>query len=83
MTIPQIVIFAIILIGMVFFYVKIAYTIDEDSKGFGYMFALSVLIFMLAFIAITTTIEMNESHKALKGKCPEYELIDSVYRIKK
>ena len=82
MTIPQIVIFAIIFIGMVFFYVKIAYTIDEGYKGFGYMFALSVLISMLAFIAITTTIEMNESHKALKGKCPEYELIDNVYKLK-
>lgn len=53
-----------------------------DSKRFPYLalwMGVSILIYGLLIIM---TIERESALKQLKGKCPEYEKIENVYKLK-
>lgn len=84
MTTGQIVILLIVGAIISISYFKIAYSIDENKyrKGFLYLFLMMMAIAILSLITVTETIENNDLKKQLKGKCPEYELIEKVYKLK-
>lgn len=43
---------------------------------------LFIMIAMLFLISVVVTSEMNYLRNISKGKCPEYEKIDNVYKLK-
>lgn len=59
---------------------------SDDSKlvdalsYYGLNIITTALIFITALIMI---IKLNGAQKQLKGKCPEYQMIDSVYILKR
>ena len=83
MNTPQIVIFIIlgIMIGICYF--KIAFSIDERKiKGLVYLFVYTLIIGILFMKALLSTLEVNDLEKQVKNKCPEYEKIENVYKLK-
>jgi hypothetical protein len=81
MTTPQ-----IIIIGILTVLITIGYIGTMLSKNDNQKTAWCTLqIFSTAFIiivAITMTTERNECLEQLENKCPEYEKIENVYRLK-
>jgi len=83
MTTAQIIIYSIPLLIILFFLFRYG-TIAKDNKNYnvsGLGFGLS--IFCLAFITIlvfSQQASINEINK--NRKCPEYEKIDNVYKLK-
>ena len=84
MNTAQIIIFIILGLLISFAYFKIAYTIDNTKYKTGYsaLFLMMLCITMLLIIAMVTTMEMNELRTQVKNKCPEYEKIENVYKLK-
>lgn len=81
MTTGQIIILAFF--GIIFFIGLFGSLFSEKSgikDGFIFISAFSTSFF--ALIAIVVTIEMNNLRKQLKGKCPEYEKLENVYKLK-
>jgi hypothetical protein len=84
MTIIQMVILLIIGLLMTICYFKVAYSIDikKAKKGLLGLFILTFLAY-LSLVALAIEIsEIHELREQLKNKCPEYEKIENVYRLK-
>jgi hypothetical protein len=83
MTIAQIIILSItiiILVGILISYHVDLYHKRMDSLNeMKFLFAL-LMIFFLSFISITSVIHINKLHKQLK--CPEYERVENIYKLK-
>jgi len=84
MTIDQTLIILLIGILIAIGYFTTGYNIDyKKSKNgvLGLVLLTFLAYFSLAFLAIQT-IQNNELNTKLKNKCPEYEKIENVYRLK-
>ena len=81
MTTTQIIVYGGLILLILIGYVKTMFSkneIEEDSWRF------FELIFIFIFIFLTL-LEINKKQndlKKLKGKCPEYEKIENVYKLK-
>jgi hypothetical protein len=78
----QIVIFSIIGLGVLIGYIKTMLSKNDNGKlgwGFFQMFFTSLFI----LIAVLMTAEREAALKQLKGKCPKFEKIENVYKLKK
>jgi hypothetical protein len=53
----------------------------EDMKFFS-LIGLFLLYCVMTFVAAIAIMEMNRFEKANKNKCPEYEKVENVYRLK-
>lgn len=83
MSTAQIIIFLILAILIVFCYFKIANNLVKDIEdGFLYLLLSEFLVFSLYLIAIVATNEVNELKTQIKSKCPEYEKVENVYKLK-
>lgn len=81
MTVVQIVIYIILLILFLRGLWGI-FNSDGDIKTFGYI-CLTIMTFGMTFAAaIFMTIEVENLRKEVKSKCPEYEKLDNVYKLK-
>ena len=81
MTTPQIIILVIIsIIAIIAFYGVIIH--DKYETRMIYVFLLLFSCCFLFFIAIISITGMNKYYDVAKGKCPEYERIDNVYKLK-
>jgi hypothetical protein len=81
MTTAQIVILVIVVLVILLGYVK---TMLSENDGEKYIWGLLQLFFtfLLAIVAFLMTYEREKLLKQLKDKCPEYEKIENVYRLK-
>ena len=81
MTTSQIVIFCILVSGTLIGYVGTMLSKTElDKLGYGFL-----QMFCTALIIVIAIVMTEEREKALlesKGICPEYELINNVYKLK-
>ena len=62
------------------------YMTCDDSKvqpaGL-YMMINGILVGFIFLLAVIMSVNFNKTKKQLKGKCPEYQMIDSVYILKR
>ncbi len=80
MTTTQIVILIILSLMMIVGYFGIGFSKSENKKLiFAAIWLLSSGITMLFLILMTTN---NEKLLKERGKCPEYEKVENVYRLK-
>ena len=83
MNTAQIIIFIILGIIMIGSYFKLAYTIDTNKPiGYVYLFIYTLTTAIFFMIAILATQQVNELRTQVKNKCPEYEKIENVYKLK-
>lgn len=84
MDVAQMVIIGIMIILIIISYFKIAYSLDREKFKTGLLF-LALLTFV-SCIAVTILIMVletkNELEEKVKNKCPEYEEIHNVYKLK-
>jgi hypothetical protein len=73
----QIIIMSIIALAAMFFYFKVANSLNEKKNSMLYFLAYSFIISILFTILLITTKEMNYYKKLSKGRCPEYKQIDT------
>jgi hypothetical protein len=82
MNTAQIIVLTVLIIGIFIGYFNSMITKDE-SKKFAWGFFQLIFTGFLFVIAFVMTEEREEALKQLKGKCPEYEKIENVYKLKK
>lgn len=81
MTLPQIILFSIIAITSIISF--LINTLSKNEKTISNSaVVLFIMIAMLFLMSVVVTSEMNYLHNISKGKCPEYEKIDNVYKLK-
>ena len=81
MTTPQIIILiGISIIAIIAFYGVMIH--DKYEKRIIYAYLSFFTCGALFVIAIVSIAEMNKYYDVVKGKCPEYERIDNVYKLK-
>lgn len=81
MTTQQILLFSILGVLILFSIFVNALSKKQSTK----MFSLFLLIYALSLlltIAIIQTLRVNELKKQINNKCPEYEKIENVYKLK-
>ncbi len=76
----MLIIFFIIVICICYF--KISQHNDYD-KRFPFIMILTMLSLLLTAILLFILTDNKELRQQLKEKCPEYEMIDNVYKLKK
>jgi archaellum biogenesis protein FlaJ (TadC family) len=82
MTTTQIIIVSIPFIILIISILRLEIKNDKNSFD-SFLFILSIYsIGFLFFIIYSLTEDNNELRKQIKGKCPEYEKIENVYRLK-
>lgn len=82
MTISQIIIFIILFI--IDFWLTIIRPLGkraEETDGLGIVMGSIKMIFLWA-IVISVTIGLNREREESAGKCPEFEKIENVYKLK-
>lgn len=81
MTQPQIIVFSIIAITSIISF--LINTLSKNEKTISNSaVVLFIMIAMLFLMSVVVTSEMNYLRNISKGKCPEYEKIDNVYKLK-
>lgn len=65
-------------------YFRAAYKIDYKNHPTGllYVLLLTAIALLSLMIVCFQTQSINELNKQVQGKCPEYEKIENVYKIK-
>lgn len=65
-------------------YFRVAYSIDKEKtkKGLLGLFILTFLAYLCLVILAIQIDEIHELREQLKNKCPEYEKLENVYRLK-
>lgn len=77
----QIITLIVLAVIAIIAYVGVNYTKSESGR-LGYSF-LSLFIMSILFLIITVTLTENvEMSSKLKNKCPEYEKVENVYKLK-
>lgn len=81
MTQPQIIVLSIIAITSIISF--LINTLSKNEKTISNSaVVLLIMIAMLFLMSVVATSEMNYLRNISKGKCPEYEKIDNVYKLK-
>jgi len=81
MNTAQIITITILCILALIGYFGIALSKKESSRVL-YLFLLTFVTSMFIFTTIIQTLEVIELEKQLKQKCPQYEKVDNVYKLK-
>ena len=81
MTTPQIIILSILGILAIIGFSGNLFTKKEEFR-IGYSFLLLFTTSLFALVALTMTTEREDLLKQVKNKCPEYEKIENVYKLK-
>jgi len=82
MTITQIILLCICSLGILIGYVLTMLS-ENDEQKFLWGFIQLFFTALIALVAFIMTNEREKCLKQLKNKCPEYEKIENVYRLKK
>lgn len=81
MTQPQIIVLSIIAITSIISF--LINTLSKNEKTISNSaVVLLIMIAMLFLMSVVATSEINYLRNISKGKCPEYEKIDNVYKLK-
>lgn len=81
MTQPQIIVLSIIAITSIISF--LINTLSKNEKTISNSaVVLLIMIAMLFLMSVVAISEMNYLRNISKGKCPEYEKIDNVYKLK-
>ena len=81
MTTQQILLFSI-LGGLILFSIFVNALSKKQSTKMFSLFLLIYALSLLLTIAIIQTLQVNELKKQINNKCPEYEIIENVYKLK-
>lgn len=77
----QIITITILCILALIGYFGIAFS-KRESIRILFLFLLTFVTSMFIFTTIIQTLEVIELEKQLKQKCPQYEKVDNVYKLK-
>ena len=82
MTNSQEIIFSILGILWLILYFKIGYSLNDKKDTFMLYALYTIITGLFIMIAFFSTLRINELEEKTKGKCPELEKVENVYRIK-
>jgi len=77
----QILILSIIGILWLLCFIKIVLSTDDKKSTLEWIMFFSIVNSVVFAITIMLIVEMNELKEKVKGKCPELEKVENVYRI--
>lgn len=80
MTTHMLIVFFIIVICICYFKIS---NHDDYHKRFPFIMILTILSLLMTAILLFILTDNKELRQQLKTKCPEYEMIDNVYKLKK
>lgn len=72
--------FTIVAILFIIAYCKVGMTIKPEK--FFWFFIYTVIASVSLFTTITLIIEINEMKEKLENKCPQYEEVHNLYKLK-
>lgn len=81
MTTTQITVMIILIVAMLIAFIQTMKSKRDVEKHF-WGSVQFCFIFLITFMGIVAMKENETNKKKLKGKCPEYEKIENVYRLK-
>lgn len=81
MTTIQITIICVLVILAIISYFGLNFSKTENAKT-GWAFLLMFLFLICTFLLAIITIDNNELKNRIKSKCPEYEKVKNVYKLK-
>ena len=84
MSTGQIIIITILCILVIVSYFKIGYNIynNNNNKGILWLALLTLICLFSLFLVGNLIFQKTELEKQLKQKCPQYEKVDNVYKLK-
>lgn len=82
MTLIQIIILTILIILLVWSNHLVAKELNHGKSSVISFISSLMLQAMFVLFTIMGIIEMNQARDTIKGKCPEYEKIENVYKLK-